>query len=50
MPETEDRKELRGNVEDVTFRREDNGFTVLELMSEGELVTVVGVLPRINAG
>ena len=43
-------EELRGSVESVTFRKEDTGFTVLELNSGGELVTVVGVLPQINDG
>lgn len=43
-------EELRGSVESVTFRKEDTGFTVLELNSGGELVTVVGVLPQINEG
>ena len=42
--------ELRGSVEDVTFYRPDTGFTVLDLNSEGELVTVVGVLPALSAG
>ena len=28
----------------------DTGFTVLDLNSEGELVTVVGVLPALSAG
>ena len=34
----------------VTFRNEANGFTVLDLELEKELLTVVGVLPGINAG
>lgn len=42
--------ELRGSVEDVTFYRPDTGFTVLDLNSDGELVTVVGVLPALSAG
>ena len=37
-------------MEDVTFYRPDTGFTVLDLNSEGELVTVVGVLPALSAG
>lgn len=42
--------EISGNVEDVIFRKEESGFTVLELSTEDEYVTVVGVLPEVNAG
>jgi exodeoxyribonuclease V alpha subunit len=42
--------ELYGSVECITFRREDTGFTVLDLSSDGELVTVVGILPQVTAG
>lgn len=42
--------EITGVVESVTFRNEENGFTVLDLNCEGELVTAVGVLPHIDAG
>ena len=42
---------LSGIVEDVSFRREDTGFTVLDISTEeGELITVVGILPEISAG
>lgn len=43
-------EQLNGTVESVTFRREDSGFTVLELEADGELVTAVGVLPQITEG
>lgn len=49
MPEFAE-EELKGVVESVTFRNEENGFTVLDLNCEGELVTAVGVLPHIDAG
>lgn len=42
--------ELRGSVEDITFRNEENGFTVLELNVSGDLETVVGVLPLVAPG
>ena len=42
--------EITGVVENVTFRNEENGFTVLDLNCEGDLVTAVGVLPHIDAG
>ena len=39
--------EVIGIIEDVVFRNEDNGFTVMEIRSEAEgtTVTVVGNLP-----
>ncbi len=43
-------EKLTGSVESVTFRNDDNGFTVLEISSGGELVTVVGVMPFICEG
>lgn len=42
--------EIFGTVEDVIFRKEESGFTVLELSTEDEYITVVGVLPEVNAG
>ncbi|MCL2022921.1 MAG: ATP-dependent RecD-like DNA helicase [Oscillospiraceae bacterium] len=41
---------ISGTVEDQTFRNGDNGFTVLDLDCDGELVTVVGILPDVAAG
>ena len=46
----EEKAELRGSVEDVTFRNEENGFTVLALNVQGELETVVGILPAVAPG
>ncbi|MDR1464360.1 MAG: ATP-dependent RecD-like DNA helicase [Oscillospiraceae bacterium] len=46
----EQETELRGIVEEITFRREDSGFTVLDLSCAGELVAVRGVLPQITPG
>ena len=39
--------EVTGIIEEIVFRNEDNGFTVLELREEreGSLTTVVGNLP-----
>ncbi|MCL2508101.1 MAG: ATP-dependent RecD-like DNA helicase [Oscillospiraceae bacterium] len=42
--------ELCGTVENVTFRKEETGFSVLDLNSGGELVTVVGVIPLVTQG
>lgn len=35
---------IEGYVEHIIFRNEDNGYTVLNLMSEGSEVTCVGIL------
>ncbi len=43
-------EKLTGVVDSVTFRKEDSGFTVLELEHDGELDTVVGSLPEVYAG
>ena len=44
-------KDLYGTCEEVVFRNEDSGFTVLDISTEdGELITVVGVLPDIAPG
>ncbi len=42
--------EIKGVVESITFRNEENGFTVLDLISDGDLITAVGVLPHVDAG
>lgn len=43
-------EELCGVVEDVTYRREDTGFTVMDVFADDEYVTVVGVLPELSEG
>ena len=48
---TEEMEALSGTAEDCVFRSEDTGFTVMDISAEdGELVTVVGVLPDIAPG
>ena len=39
-----------GIVEDITFRNQENGFTVLDLEYEDDTITVVGALPEVYAG
>ncbi len=41
---------LSGTVEYITFHNEQNGFTVLELSNEDELITVVGTFPMVSVG
>lgn len=46
-----DTERLYAVAEEVTFRNETTGFTVLDVSSEdGEFITVVGVLPEISPG
>ncbi len=42
--------EIQGTVEDVIFHNDESGFTVIELTTEDEYITAVGVLPEIAAG
>lgn len=42
--------ELKGSVERIVFRNEQNGYTVLELSASGEIVTVVGTMPYVSVG
>lgn len=41
---------LTGTVEHIVYQKEDSGFTVLELASGGELITVVGEMPGVAEG
>ena len=43
-------EKITGTVEEVTFQNDSNGFTVLDLDFNNELLTVVGVMPGITAG
>lgn len=42
--------ELQGAVADTVFRNDDNGWSVIEIRSRGDLITVVGALPALTAG
>ena len=42
--------ELCGQVESVVYRNEENGYTVIELAGEDELITAVGTMPMVNVG
>jgi len=41
---------LDATVEDVVYSNNESGFTVLEVSSDGELLTVVGVLGGVSVG
>lgn len=42
--------EIKGQIENIIYANESNGYTVCELVSEKQVVTVVGYLPFINVG
>jgi exodeoxyribonuclease V alpha subunit len=41
---------IEGQIEDIIFQNETNGYTVAEIETLGETVTIVGYLPFINNG
>ncbi len=41
---------LNGAVEEIVFRNDDNGYTVLTLDADGDPVTVAGNLPQVAPG
>lgn len=50
MSEEQNAERLNGTVEDIRFRNEQNGYTVLEIGCDDELVTAVGVFSNISVG
>ena len=48
--EAGERYRVEGGVETIVYRNEENGFTVLELSTEAELLTVVGEFSDIVVG
>ena len=50
MNDGENREIISGTVEDIKFRNEQNGYTVLEVGCDDELVTAVGVFADISVG
>ncbi len=43
-------EQLTGVVEEITFQNDTNGWTVLDLSTDDDLITVVGVMPGVCAG
>src|SRR5574344_1778380 len=41
---------LTGEIDNVIFRNEENGYTVLDIDANGELITCVGKFPTVSAG
>ncbi|NLG93331.1 MAG: ATP-dependent RecD-like DNA helicase, partial [Clostridiales bacterium] len=42
--------EMTGSVEQVIFKNESNGYTIIEMNNGEELVTVVGTMPFVSVG
>ena len=42
--------ELCGQVESIVYRNDENGYTVIELAGEDEMITAVGTMPLISVG
>ena len=41
---------LEGAVENIVFRNDENGYTVLEIADGDDYITAVGVMPLVSAG
>ncbi len=41
---------VRGIVSHIVYRNRENGYTVMEIESENDLLTLVGILPEISPG
>jgi len=41
---------IKGSVENIIFRNEENGYTVLNLFAEDRLITAFGIFPLIREG
>ncbi len=42
--------ELSGQVEAVVYRNNENGYCVIEVAGEDEMITAVGIMPELNIG
>lgn len=50
IPDNNELYELCGQVESIVYRNDDNGYTVIELADDSEMITAVGIMPLINVG
>lgn len=50
MSDNETLLELSGQVEEIIYRNEENGYTVIELMGEESMITATGVMPMLSVG
>lgn len=42
--------QLEGAVENIVYRNEENGYTVIELSDGDDYITAVGIMPHVGAG
>ena len=42
--------QLSGAVEEIIYRNENNGYTVMTLLCDGANATAVGMMPNVNIG
>ncbi len=49
-PDNNELYELSGQVENIVYRNDDNGYTVIELIGDSEMITAVGIMPLVNVG
>lgn len=42
--------QLEGAVENIVYRNEQNGYTVLEIADDEDLITAVGIMPQASVG
>ena len=42
--------EIIGSVEQIIFRNDNNGYSVIEIETESQLITAVGSMPMVNVG
>ena len=50
MAQEQEWQTLSGTVENIVYCNEENGYTVLEFSSGGDLYTAVGELSDVNVG
>ena len=41
--------EIKGQIEDIIFQNEVNGYTIATFKMEKDIITIVGYLPFINS-
>ncbi len=41
---------IEGNIENIIFRNEDNGYTVIDFYADSKLITAVGIFPMVCVG
>ena len=42
--------QLEGVVENIVYRNEENGYTVIEISDGDDYITAVGIMPQANVG